>query len=104
MSARWLVDIGMLLTALVFNGCSACPRGEHIPRLAETEVLSIANNAAQKSGADLSKFHAPHASFEYVEKNCTWSVFYEGIGSTIGNHFLVIVNDNTRSAQLLGGS
>ena len=101
---RRALNVGAFLTVSFLASCSACPRGEHIPRLAEAEVLSIANGAARKSGADLSKFNVPQAHFEYVEKNCTWSVFYEGVGSTIGNHFLVIINDNTRRTQLFGGS
>ena len=93
-----LVSITLFLAS-----CSACPRGEHVPRLAEADVISIANDAARKSGTDLSKFRAPEAHFQYVDKNCTWSVFYEGVGSTMGNHFLIIVDDTSRRTQVFGG-
>lgn len=104
MSAIRSLSFGLLLAVSVLTSCSACPRGEHIPRLSEVEVLTIANDAARRAGTDLSKFNVPQAYFEYVDNNCTWSVLYEGIGDTIGNHFLVIVDDNTRQAQLFGGS
>ena len=91
------------LVSFALASCAACPSTGHNPKLSESDVVAIANRAAKASGADLSQFHEPDPHYEYVSRNCTWSVFYQGIRPTIGNHFLVIVNDCTRATQLSGG-
>ncbi|WP_371281817.1 hypothetical protein [Dokdonella sp.] len=92
-----------ILFSLLLNGCAASHRNAHSPQLSEKEVVAIANQAAQDSGADLSQFLTPEAHFEYVAKDFTWAVFYRGVEPAIGNHFLVVVNDRTGAAQLSGG-
>jgi hypothetical protein len=91
------------VVSLILGGCAACPHTAHSPRLSEGEAVAIANRAAEASGANLSQFQTPEAHYEYVSKDCTWSVFYQGVKPTIGNHFLVVVNDCTRATQLSGG-
>jgi hypothetical protein len=90
----------MVVVFLALGSCAACPRSSHTPRLSEREVLTIANHAIEASGTDLSQFHAPEAHYDYVSKDCTWSVFYEGIKPDFGNVWLVVVNDNTRAARV----
>lgn len=91
------------LLSLVLSACAASHLNAHSPKLTENEVVAIANQAAEASGADLSQFSKPEAYFEYVAKDYNWAVFYQGIKPTIGNHFLVVVNDRTRGTQLSGG-
>jgi hypothetical protein len=94
----------LLLSALALGGCDHLQmRISHTPRLSEGEVLSIANRAAEAAGADLLQFKKPEAHFEYVSKDYNWSVFYDGLKPTIGNHFLVIVSDTTRNTDIIGG-
>jgi hypothetical protein len=93
-----------IVTALFAScGYAACPSTAHTSRLTKTEVLVIANRKAKASGVDLSKFHAPDARYEYISRDCTWSVSYEGIKPDFGNVFFVVVNDSTRTAQLEQG-
>jgi hypothetical protein len=93
----------LIACVLVIVGCAACPSGKHVPRLLREDVIKIANTAARESGVDIARFHAAQANYEYVDRNCTWSVFYEGITPNVGNHFLVIVNDSTGSTKVYGG-
>jgi len=94
----------LLLCAVALNGCAYLEmRVPHTPRLSKAEVLSLANSAAQAAGADLLQFKRPEAHFEYVRKDYSWSVFYDGFKPTIGNHFLVVVSDTTRTTQVVGG-
>ncbi|WP_426701361.1 hypothetical protein ACPPVV_18725 [Rhodanobacter sp. Col0626] len=87
----------LVLTILfASSGHAACPTA----RLAEIEVLAIANHKAEASGIDLSNYRAPKAHYEYIPKDCAWSVSYEGIKQDFGNVFFVVVNDNTRAAEL----
>mgnify|MGYP006951327575 CR=1 FL=1 len=90
------LQILVLTILFASSGYAACPTA----RLTETEVLAIANRKAEASGIDLSKYHAPEAHYEYIPKDCAWSVSYEGIKPDIGNVFFVVVNDNTRAAEL----
>lgn len=93
----------MFVAFLALGGCAASPRSSHTPQLSEREVLTIANHAAKASGFDLSRYHVPEAHYEYVYKDRTWSVSYEGITPDLGNVFFVIVNDNTRATKIERG-
>jgi hypothetical protein len=88
---------------LVASGCVALSQCKSGASLSELEAISIANSAAAEAGADLSTFKPPKAFFQYVEKDCTWSVFYDGIKPRPGNHFLVVVDDKTRQTTFVGG-
>lgn len=77
---------------------------EHVPQLTKAQVIAIANDTARKSGIDLSEFQPPRADFEYVRKDLTWSVFYQGILLIPGNFFSVYVDDRTRETSLFRGS
>jgi hypothetical protein len=92
-----------VIAAAFLMGCSACPRGEHLPLLSEAEVTSISNDAAINSGYDLTKFRAPQLHYEYVSKDCTWTVFYDGLSNSMPNDFTVLVNDNTSRVEIFGG-
>ena len=93
--------LAFFITSTAF--ASSCPKGHHVPQLKEADAISIANDAAKKEGVNLSKFRTPDAHFEYVDKNCTWAVFYEGIEPLIGNHFLVVVDDGSRETEFVQG-
>lgn len=97
-----LPSLQILVFGVLFAGpgYATCPSTAHTSRLAETEVLAIANHKAEASGIDLSKYHAPEAHYEYSSKDCTWSVSYEGIKPDFGNVFFIVVNDHTQAAEL----
>jgi len=99
------IAIRLLLTAaaLLLAACSACTRANHTPQLTEAQAIDIANSLARENGYDLSKWQPPNAHYEFVERDCTWSVFYEIIGNAMPGHFLVVVNDSTKHAFLSGG-
>ena len=97
--ARWLVPAILLLVA----SCNACHRPDPTPKLAEAEVIRIADSLAREHGYDLSKWHRPVAHFNYVEQDCTWFVSYDAIDNMIPGDFSVIINDNTRRVDLFGG-
>lgn len=88
---------------IVVSGCTEAARAEHSAHMDREKVIEIANRAAKEAAADLTKFKAPEAYFEYVKKDWSWAVFYEGIEPTIGNHFLVVVDDRTGHATMVGG-
>jgi hypothetical protein len=72
------------------------------PKLSESEVVQIANSAAKAAGFKLSDFQKPNVR-ERVEKNGTWSVFYNGKEVRLGNHFDVIVEEATKRATVRPG-
>ena len=93
-----------LLLPILLAGCAgSCGKADSPPRMSAAAVIGIANAEARRNGVDLSRVLAPEAHFEYVRKDCTWSVFYEGQGATIGNHFLVVVDDVSGSADFHPG-
>jgi DNA-binding transcriptional regulator YdaS (Cro superfamily) len=90
--------------ALCCGSPSACARfGVHSAHLNRMQVISIANHAAAEEGADLSRYKEPEVYFEYVKKDWTWAVFYDGIQPGFGSHFTVIVDDRTGHAAVEGG-
>lgn len=92
----------ILTVMIALASCVAGTRSDR-PRLTESEVLSLADSAAGRSGEDLTRFEPGEAHFEFVDHDHTWSVFYLGIVQQPGKHFLVIVNDRTKSTKVFGG-
>jgi hypothetical protein len=81
----------------LFFGCSRSPR------LSENEVIAIANNAAERAGHILSEYDKPRAKFNFVSKDSTWTVFYDGKIPAPGNHFMIWVKDQTGETQVMEG-
>jgi hypothetical protein len=95
----------LLLLSLLSASCTA----KHDSVLSKTppktnlsaeKVVALANAEAIRQGRDLNKCEPPRAVYEY-----TWTVFYEGKGEvkTVGNHFLVWVDDQTSECKLIPG-
>jgi hypothetical protein len=85
-------------------GCGIPQRVQtHSPRLAEREVIQIAEDAARTHGYQLTDYSAPKAHFEFTDKDSTWTVFFEGRVPMPGNHFFVSVRDQTRQATVMPG-
>ena len=74
-------------------------------RLSQAEAIVLANNAATHSGFALRDFRRPTARFrpDADAKSCSWSVFYNGKTPTLGNHFHVFVDDQTKRTMVLPG-
>lgn len=98
---RYSLIISMIV--LLASGCTGAIRSEHSAHLDREKVIAIADRAAKEEKIDLSKFKAPEAHFEYAKKDWSWAVFYDGIEPTIGNHFMVVVDDRTGHATIVGG-
>ncbi|MGA3287614.1 MAG: hypothetical protein ABSD46_09320 [Bacteroidota bacterium] len=71
--------------------------------MSENEVISIANHAAEKAGHILSKYDKPKAKFNFISQDSTWTVFYDGIIPAPGNHFMILVKDQTGETQVMEG-
>ena len=99
--SNYFFGIGSIV---LMTGCDLVRRNQSCANpISSDEAVVISNREAAKDGVDLSRFGRPEAHFEFTEKDCTWSVFYEGLSNVIGNHFLVIVDGRTGSATLSGG-
>src|SRR5437016_7703874 len=68
-------------------------------RLSQAEAIGIANKAAALAGFALRDFGEPTARFGSLgdAKSCAWSMFYYGKTPTLGNHFVVFVDDQTET-------
>ena len=96
------VLLGVLLAIV---GC-AKPSQQNQPttNLAKAHVLQIAEVAAKSEGFDIEKYNMTGCHYEYTDKDKTWTVFYELKPPTPpGGHFLVSVDDQTKTATLARG-
>jgi hypothetical protein len=117
---------GIIVTAAALLFCTAAvilPKFLHKPKLAEGEVIQVANAALVARGIYPSDYKAPRAQFEWRERDRTWTVFYDlrtptpweprvpapktALGAP--RHFMVAVDDRTRRTKLslpsqIGGS
>jgi hypothetical protein len=105
-----LVSVTVLLGCTTQNGApadSAKPGAtggqSGSARLSEPEVARIAKEAAEQEGISLSDYHAPTVHFEFVHKDQTWTVFFDGKVAMPGNHFSVSVDDQTGKPQVMRG-
>src|SRR4051812_32122234 len=98
----------LLAGTLVFAGCTHSPRPVQTSvsdtkpegaRLSMAEVIRIAKQAADRQGADLSKYKEPETHYEFTRKDKSWWVFFDGRVPMPGNHFSVSVDDQTGKTQ-----
>jgi hypothetical protein len=99
--------LGLLLVSLLV-GCERRPQsaesdpaGSSGTHLKESEVGRIAAKTAQEHGYRLADFQKP--SVRYDVKDGGWSFFYVGKVLTVGNDFIVWVDDRTGKAELFRG-
>jgi hypothetical protein len=95
--------IAIPLVALLVS-CATAPTA---PRLSKVEVIRLADAEARRHGYDLRAFERPEAHYNYVERDDTWWVSYEGKAingmTTVGNHFSVTIEDKTKKLWLIPG-
>src|SRR4051812_14595721 len=72
------------------------------PTLKPTEVIELADAAANKKGVILKDYSPPKAC--YVRKDDTWFVHYRGKVLKPGGFFEVSVHDKTKNTKLLPGA
>ena len=82
--------------------CTGCMRTGIISR---HEAADIARNAAIADGLNLTEY-----TLEWVSKHTSmidgrpiWIVYFEGQEQTVGNHFGVVIDAQTRDATLIQG-
>ena len=102
----WRLDICILTIAILIlvSGCNGCDRRlDHAPRLSEREVMLIAEESARRNGYELANYSITTFEYEYVERDCHWTIVFNGKSDIIGNHFLVSIDDRTGTARVAGG-
>jgi len=72
-------------------------------RLSSAEAIHIATDVAEKRGIDLAEFYSPVARFTMTGQSGTWFVFFEGRALIVGNHFGVMISDESGEASFHGG-
>ena len=112
MSILGRLCLAVLVGDLVFVGCTQPPRPASVSvsdskpegaRLSTVEAIRIAKQAAERQGADLSRYKEPVAHYELTRKDKSWSVFFDGRVAMPGNHFSVSVDDQTGKTRFFGG-
>src|SRR5215204_3333476 len=97
-------SLTVLAAALMFTGCAQQPHpiqasaAETKPagaRLSTAEAIRIAQQAAERQGANLSRYKEPKAHYEFTRKDKAWFVSFGGRVAMPGNHFSVYVDDQT---------
>jgi hypothetical protein len=80
---------------------------KHCPWMTVSDVIHLANQAAQSAGYRLADFEDPEARWEFVERDHTWYASYEekekvGDLAIPGNYFLSVrVDDKTGKATVM---
>jgi hypothetical protein len=93
----------ILLVALL----ASCATVSDHPRLTTAEVVRLADAEARRHGYNLRAYERPETHYNYVERDDTWFVHYEGKtvnGMTwVGNDFSVHIEDKTKRLWLIPG-
>jgi hypothetical protein len=71
--------------------------------LTTQEVVQLARRAAENAGYRLDEFEAPMVDFEPFVHDKKWFVFFYGKVPAPGNHFLVIIDDESRAVRVWPG-
>ena len=72
-------------------------------KLTRGDALDLGRNAAWNAGYLLSRYHVPEIYYEPRDGKPTWIVFFNGIAELPGNHFIVLLDDQTRVATVVPG-
>ena len=101
-------SLGMRLALLALAswfvvGCSSAGVPAHSPRLQPDEVAALARRAGVRDGYVLKDYNQLAPRFEFVYRDHTWTVFFEGKRPAPGNHFSVWVDDQTRKTTVMPG-
>jgi hypothetical protein len=91
------INFAAVTIAVLVSGCA------HLQQMTKSDVVRVANQAAEVAGYHLTDYKEPQVHFEFTDKNHTWTVFYDGKVLVPGNHFLVLVNDRTKTARVMAG-
>ena len=76
---------------------------EYKAKMGIEAVINLANKVAEKQGIELSKFNTPAAHFNPLGKDNSWWVNYEAKRPLPGNHFTVVINDDSGEARYIPG-
>ena len=87
-----------------------CSRGRTFPasekhRLKPADVIEIATAEAKRRGVPLSKYRRSSMCFDALDRDAHWTVFFESRNNppAPGDHFSVVISDQTRGAEFLPG-
>ena len=75
----------------------------HVARLSQAQAINIAKLAAEREGRRLIDYKDPEAHYEFIQKDRSWSIFFDGKVPMFGNHFVVVVDDQTKSTRIMPG-
>jgi hypothetical protein len=94
-----------LCCAVLFSALGCASQATAIRSLlTRDEAVAIAEKAAKSEGIDLGKYDMTACRYEYTEAEANWSVlFVQKPPTPPGGHFLVWVNDKTKTTQLMHG-
>jgi hypothetical protein len=96
----------IIAALLLFMGCSDSAKTLDVKpagaRLSPREVIEMAKRAGEHNGMKLDDYKKPEFSYR-ATKEKTWSVFFDGRVPMHGNHFMVVVDDQTGEAHYVGG-
>ena len=88
----------LFLTCALLMACKS-----QSPKLSETQVLTIATNAASKHGYDLALYESRKPKYNFVRKDRTWTVLFELPQPRLGGDLIVRIQDATGNAEVLRG-
>jgi hypothetical protein len=73
--------------------------------LSKNEAVELQMNYVRSRNVDLGSFVGPtvfHNCYEH-SSGCFWAFSYDGVESSPGNHFMIVVDDPTGTVELVGG-
>lgn len=71
--------------------------------LTANEATRIGEAAAEESGIEITNYKPPIVDFSDDDGEKYWSLLYEGKIPAPGNHFTVLINDESGTAEIVPG-
>jgi hypothetical protein len=93
-----------MIILAVFESAMADSSKNTVSTLARNEAIQLAEEKAKSEGIDLLKYNMTGCHYAFLHKDHTWSVFFEMKPPTPpGGHFIVTVDDRTKTTTLMYG-
>ncbi len=71
--------------------------------MSPTDAVNVATQYAADNGISLDAYDEPRVSGDVFEGERFWAVLYDGKTRMPGNHFMLLINDDTRAIEYVPG-
>ena len=110
---QYALALTLLLCIPMLPGCDASPRSVQEYNLVEgppsgwsmspDDAILAAMEFCEREGIDLSAHNVPRMTCNTLDRDRLWCILYDGRRRIPGDHFMLLLNDDTGAVEYVPG-